>query len=160
MMYGEGALLAFDLHHVLDYICSKLNPERAAKEEKFSQIAYETRKMHPLVRTGVMRDRMREHGEKAETVGEVPRSIIVRDLFGFMERVNVHPTVQSFITQNLHEILDDLSNYCVSKRFNNSGSMHIGEELPLDNRDTALSLDEAEELLGKRRRKRAIWFMR
>jgi len=169
MMYGEEALLAFDLHHVLDYICSKLNPRRAAKEEAFSQIAYETREMHPLVRTSVIGERMRELKGKIETAEEVSRNVVIRDLFEFMKRVNIHPEVQSFVTQNLHEILDELSNYVKVKAWINQEAEQISEEEKKrkprtgENNKTMISLEEAEELIGRIggiRRRRAVWFMR
>ena len=112
MYGGEEAVLALELHHVLDYICSRMNPGRVAKEEAFAIIAQETRGLPLQQRMETMRELRGVMREVSRSRGRVPRNIIVNDLNKFMERQEISDKVKCFVVENLHEILEDLSTYC------------------------------------------------
>jgi len=112
MYGGEEAVLALELHHVLDYICSKLNPKRIAMEEVFTIIAHETRGWPLHQRMELTGEIMREVKGKTPAVERVPRSMVINDLIKFMERQEVSDKVKDFVIKNIHEILEELSAYC------------------------------------------------
>jgi len=112
-IYGGGeAVLALELHHVLDFICSRMDPRRIVKEETFAIIAQETRGFPLQQRMEIMRELRGVMREASKTVARVPRNIIINDLNNFMERQEISDKVKCFVIENLHEILEDLSTYC------------------------------------------------
>jgi len=112
MYGGEEAVLALELHHILDYICSKLSPKRIAWEEVFSTAAQITAGMSLHDRMEIMRELRGVMREISRSKGKVPRNIIINDLNKFMERQEISDKVKCFVIENLHEILEDLSTYC------------------------------------------------
>jgi len=112
MYGGEEAVLALELHHVLDYICSKLSPKRIAWEEAFSTAAQTTAGMSLHDRMEIIRELRGVMREASKTAARVPRNIIINDLNKFMERQEISDKVKCFVVENLHEILGDLSTYC------------------------------------------------